>query len=197
MPRFLLVLLFSIGISVSPTAAYDTCPEPFVATEINLPENSHLSSHQQAVIRAHLTGRCFGVNKPGELVRWFLSELQTLGYMRPQVSEPTVTVLDPRRRPQPVSVGVQFIEGPRYKVRDIRWHGNNAVSIDQIVAISELQPGDILDMSKGRETLEAVLRLYQSIGYRDVAITDQPQMADDGVEEVTLHFYVSEGAYSP
>jgi len=196
MPRCLLVLFFTLAISAGSAAAYKTCPEPFVATQINLPENSHLSSHQQAAIRAHLTGRCFGVNKPGELARWFVCELQTLGYMSPQVSEPTITVLDPRRRPQPVSVTVQFVEGPRYKIRDIRWHGSNAVSIEQIVAISELQPGDVLDMSKGSETLNAVLLLYRSIGYPDVAIAPQPQMANDGVKEVTLHFYVSEGAYS-
>ena len=147
-------------------------------------------------MRARLTGRCFGATKPGELVSWFISELQNLGYMRPHVSEPTVRVLDPSQRPQTVSVTVQFVEGPRYKVRDIRWHGIKAVSIEQIVAISEVQPGDVLDMSKGRETMDAVLLLYHSIGYRNVVIVPEPEMVE-GVAEVTLHFYVSEGATSP
>lgn len=193
MPRC--VLFLSLLVFAIPAAAHKTCPEPFVVTAVNLPANSHLTSHQQAMMRAKLTGRCFG-RKPGELVRWFSSELDRFGYLNAKISEPTVAILDPTRHPQPVALTVEFVEGPRFKIREITWHGINAISVEQIVAVSVLQPGDVYDINKEQEIADTVSVLYHALGYWKVVITPRMQ-SDDAAGDVTLNYTVVEGAYSP
>src|SRR6202022_4768694 len=117
--------------------------------------------------------------------------LQSFGYFRATVSQPTITIDDVSRHPQPVSVNVEVVEGARYKVREITWSGIKAVSSEQIVPISQIRPEDILDMSKVRETLEAARRLYAAIGYPTASIVSEVQVHEAG-RWVLLYFRVVE-----
>jgi hypothetical protein len=130
---------------------------------VTLPTTTQLSPREQATIRARLIGRCFDDQQVGELAGPVRDTLQSFGYFRATVSQPTITIVDVSRHPQPVSLNVEVVEGARYKVREITWSGIKAVSSEQIVPISQIRPEDILDMSKVRETLEAVRRLYAAV----------------------------------
>ena len=117
---------------------------------MTLPTTTQLSPREQATIRARLIGRCFDDQQVGELAGPVRDTLQSFGYFRATVSQPTITIVDVSRHPQPVSLNVEVVEGARYKVREITWSGIKAVSSEQIVPISQIRPEDILDMSKVR-----------------------------------------------
>jgi outer membrane protein assembly factor BamA len=121
--------------------------------------------------------------------------LQSFGYLRATVSELTTTIADASRHPQPVSLNVEVVEGARYKVREIEWWNLKGVSFEQITSVSPIQVDDVLDMSKVRETLEAVRRLYAANGYPQATIVPQFQIPEAG-QGATVIFTVVEGAQS-
>jgi len=90
-------------------------------------------------------------------------------------------------------VNVEVVEGARYKVREVTFLGANAVPSEQVFSLSQIHPGDILDTSKVRETLESVRRLYAAIGYPTASIVPQVQIHEAG-HWVSLRFNVIEGA---
>src|SRR5262249_44760694 len=146
--------------------------------------------------RVRLIGRCFNDGEIGELGDRVRDALQNSGYFRASVSIPNATILDFSRHPQLVSLNVQFTEGARYKVREVQWSGIKAITMDQILSISQLHPEDILDTSKVRETQEAVRRLYVAIGYPAASIVPEVQVHEAG-HWLSLHFGVLEGVQSP
>ena len=201
--RSLLVLTF-VGLafvgSCSIAAAQESCDEQFVVSQVNLPTTTPLPPREQAAIRARLTGNCFDGQQVGELADQVRDTLQTLGYFRAIVSEPTITIVDGSRHPQPVSLKVEFAEGARHRVREIVWSGMNALTADQLFALSLIRPGDILDTGKVRETLETVRRLYVAVGYPKASIVSEIEGAEDVRQHrhlMRVRFNVVEGSPSP
>lgn len=197
MARPLLTIFLALVFVISGLlpAAAATCDAKFVVTEVNLPASSQLTSRQQSTLRGGLIGRCFSGSKPGELSTWEHAALANLGYFDATVSEPTVRIVDSSRHPQPVALNLEFIEGARYRIRDITWSGIQAISNERIVSISELHPGDILNYSKVHEMLDTVRMLYHAIGYWDVEITLEIQRLKEG--QAIVNYKVSEGAWYP
>jgi len=76
-----------------------------------------------------MIGNCVGGPQVGELANRVRDTLQTFGYFRAIVSEPTITIVDGSRHPQPVSLKVEFAEGARYRVREIVWSGMKALTL--------------------------------------------------------------------
>jgi outer membrane protein assembly factor BamA len=176
-------------------AAQDSCDKQFVVSQVNLPTTTHLSRSEQAAIRARLIGHCFDDQQLGELAARVRDALQNFGYLRATVSEPSITVADASRHPQPVSLNVEIEQGAHYQVREIEVIGSRVVTSDQIISVSQIQLGDVLDMSKVRETVKAVRRLYAATGYDKVSIAAQVRfLAGLGV---CVAFKVVEGAQSP
>jgi outer membrane protein assembly factor BamA len=198
MPRVLAALFLMLAFLGIPllTTAQISCQKQFVISEVILPTTTQLTPGELAATRTRLIGRCFDDGKVRELSDRVRDALQSFGYFRASVSEPSVTVVDFSRRPQPVSLNIEFAEGARYKVREIIWSGIEAVSTDQIVSVSQIHPEDILDTSKVRDLLEAVRRLYIAIGYPNVTIAPEVQVHEAG-HWVSLNFSVLEGAQTP
>jgi hypothetical protein len=196
MHSLLVVSLVAFAFVAGPpiAVAQDSCDKQFVVSDVSLPTTTQLSPSEQAAIRARLIGGCFDDHQLGELAGRVRDTLQNFGYFRATVSEPTMTIADLSRHPQPVSLNVEVVEGARYRVGQIQWTGVTAVSPEQIRSISLIHVEDILDMSKVRETLEAVRRLYAAIGYPKASI--QVQVHDAG-HRVSVNFRVVEGAQSP
>jgi outer membrane protein assembly factor BamA len=198
MRSFLVVFLLAFAfVGSSPTtAAQGSCDKQFVISQVSLPTTTQLSPSEQATIRVRLVGRCFDDRQLGELADRVRDTLQSFGYYCATVSEPTLTVVDVSRHPQPVSLNVEIVEGARYKVREISWLGVQAVSSEQVFSISQIHPEDILDTSKVRETLEAVRRLYAALGYPTASVVPRVEVHEAG-HWVSLYFNVAEGAQSP
>src|SRR5262249_14586313 len=166
MRSFCVLFLVALAFVGSPSiAAQDSCDKQFAVSQVSLQATTELSTREQATIRSLMMGRCFDEQQMGELASRVRETLHTSGYFRATVSAPMITRVDATRHPQPVSLNVDFVEGARYKVREITWSGIKALSSEQVFSISQIGPEDTLDMSKVRETLDAVRRLYAAIGY--------------------------------
>jgi outer membrane protein insertion porin family len=121
--------------------------------------------------------------------------LQSFGYFHASVPAPTMAIMDFSRHPQPISLNVAMAEGKQYKVMQVTWSGVRAISDEQFRSISQIRPDDILDMSKVRETTEALRRLYASIGYPHASIVARVQ--DEVGHRVSLAFRIVEGVQTP
>jgi outer membrane protein assembly factor BamA len=192
-PLVLSLLILALGAVLPFVSAQDSCHKQFVVSQVNLPATTRLSRSGQASIRARLIGHCFDNQQLSELVGSVRDALQNQGYLHPIVSEPTLGVADASRQPQPVSLNVEVEEGARYKVTAVEWWNLKAISFDQITSVSPIQVGDVLDMSKVRETVGVVRRLYAANGYPQATII--PQFREAG-HSVTVSFVVMEGAQS-
>ena len=192
-PLVLSFVILALGAVLPFVSAQDSCRKQFVVSQVSLPATTLLSRSEQASIRARLIGRCFDNQQLSELAGPVRDALQSLGYLHATVSEPTLGIADASRQPQPVSLNVEVEEGARYKVTALEWWNLKAISFEQITSVSLIQVGDVLDMSKVRETQEAVRRLYTANGYPQASII--PQFREAG-HAVTVTFAVVEGAQS-
>jgi outer membrane protein assembly factor BamA len=196
MRSFLVVSLLASVLTSSVTiTAQDSCDKQYVVSEVNLLA-AQLSPGEQATIKAQLIGRCFDEQQLGELVGRVRDTLQTLGYFRATLSEPTITIGEVSRHPNPASLSFAVAEGARYKVREVVWTGFKAVPGENIVSISQIRPEDILDTSKVRATVEAVRKLYAASGYPVASIIPQIEAHEAG-HWVAVYFSVVEGPQSP
>ena len=175
--------------------AQDFCDKQFVVSEVSLPTTTHLAASEQAAIRARLIGRCFDNQQLAELASAVRDLLQSLGYLRAAVFEPSITASDTSRHPQPVSLNVEVKEGARYKVREIEVIGSTAISQEQFIALEQIQVEDFFDRNKMRETAEAVRKLYAANGYLNASIAPEVQFL--GGLGVCVRFKVVEGPQSP
>jgi outer membrane protein assembly factor BamA len=175
--------------------AQDSCNKQFVVSEVSLSTTTRLPASEQAAIRAKLIGRCFDNQQLDELGGGVRHVLQSLGYLRAAVPEPSITASDTSRHPQPASLNVEVKEGARYKVREIEVIGSTAISQEQFIALEQIQLEDFFDRNKVRETAEAVRKLYATNGYFNASITPEVQFL--GGRSVCVRFKVVEGPQSP
>jgi len=121
--------------------------------------------------------------------------LQSLGYLRAAVFEPSITASDTSRYPQPASLNVDVKEGARYKVREIEVIGCTAVTYEQFTALSQIQLGEFFDRNMIRETVEAIRRLYAAKCYLKASIVPEARFL--GGLGVGVRFNIVEGPQSP
>jgi hypothetical protein len=134
--------------------AQDSCHKQFVVSEVVLPTTTQLPASEQAAVRVRLIGRCFDNQQLGQLASEVRGVLESLGYLQAAVPEPSITVSDASRHPQPVSLDFEVKEGARYKVREIQLNGYRTLSSEQIMALSETQIEEFFDGNKMRQTAQ-------------------------------------------
>lgn len=106
-----------------------------------------------------------------------------------------MTMVDPGRHPQTVSLSLEVQEGPRYRVDSIVIGGDRALEADQIRSIVPFQPGSFLDMSKVHAAALAIQKLYRANGFLKVTILPTVRMLT-GLR-VSVNFEIREGPQSP
>jgi outer membrane protein assembly factor BamA len=157
--------------------AQDACGEGLVVSRITMPETTHLMRSEQAAIRAQLIGHCLDEQHLGGLVEQVRDTLQSFGYFQATVAEPSMTTMDATRYPRTASLNLSFREGPRYIVGVIEIRGNRELSADEIRTVMPITPGDFFDITKVRETADAVRRLYAANGNPNASIV--PDVVSD------------------
>jgi outer membrane protein insertion porin family len=166
-----------------------------VVSQVNLQTTENrLAGWEQAAVRARLIGRCFDSAETGELRRQVLVALYDLGHLDATVCEASITVSDPSRVPESVSVDIELDEGARYKVREIDVIGNSLVPAEQIKSVYQVQLDGFLDMSEVHETVDAIRRLYAANGFGKASVIPDVQRQDRLT--VCVAFRVVEGPRS-
>src|SRR6185436_19392861 len=91
------------------------------------------------------------------------------GYVRAQVGEPEITVLNdsPDKKTRWVELKIPVNEGKRYRVNTFDVAGNTVVKTDAIRPLFKLKTGDYYSMKEIRKGFEKAREIYGAAGYME------------------------------
>jgi outer membrane protein insertion porin family len=89
------------------------------------------------------------------------------GYVRAQVGQPQLRILEDAKdgRTRFVELQVPVTEGPRYKIGEVNFSGNNVVKTEGLRPLFKMEAGDWFNEKKIRKAFEKAKEVYGSIGY--------------------------------
>ncbi len=91
-----------------------------------------------------------------------------------------------------VDVSFPVTPGQQYKLKSLRWSGNQAIPTDTLAKMVRLEPGQPANMVRLGDSLAEIQKLYGSKGYVTASITPQPSF-DDTAANVAITLEVKEG----
>ena len=140
------------------------------------------------------------LTEDAERVRYFY---QTKGYFKALVGDPKTQIHDTSGvrwyfpfKPSPgkaVDITIPVEEGQRYRLKDITFTGNKAVTNTKALrSLFKIKDGDVFDTEAIRKGLEALRKAYAALGY--INFTPVPNTdADDEKRLISLRIDVDEG----
>ena len=96
-----------------------------------------------------------------------LGTLQSHGYSKALV-EPTSFLVRAEFRERFYALQFRIVSGPQFQLGEIRFRNAEVFSSTELREVFPLRKGDMFDISKIREGLESISRLYFRKGYADV-----------------------------
>ncbi len=92
-----------------------------------------------------------------------------------------------------VDIHIPIVEGHRYRVGQIRFVNNHFITNDALLMrVFQMQPGQILNVSKLRKGLKNLRKLYGQFGYINFVAQPYPS-PDEAKHVVNITFHVHEG----
>lgn len=91
------------------------------------------------------------------------------------------------------SITIVVDEGVRYRVRDIRYEGNELFSIEEILAVTDLREGDFLESRVLSRDRAKILGLYGERAYIDASVAQDPYWDDEEIGVCDLVVRITEG----
>jgi surface antigen-like variable number repeat protein len=88
-------------------------------------------------------------------------------------------------------VRIQLDEGPQYRLEQIRFEGEKAFSEGELRSLIRLREGEVFDVSKVREGIDAIYRNYGSKGFID-ATSEPNNEIDEARGRISLTIKVDE-----
>jgi outer membrane protein assembly factor BamA len=102
-----------------------------------------------------------------ELQERIRAQFQDRGYFKAEIQKLDIKTIDPLASPKPVRLEAQVSEGPRCRLSSIEFTGNHAFSSEQLRSKFPIKVGTEFKRSKIAGGLEAMRRLYSSLGFLD------------------------------
>jgi len=89
------------------------------------------------------------------------------GYVKAQVGQPQLKVLEDAKdgRTRFVQLQIPVTEGPRYKIGEINFSGNNVVKTEGLRPLFKMEPGDWFNEKTIRKGFDKAREVYGSVGY--------------------------------
>lgn len=117
----------------------------------------------------------------------------SLGYFNAKVGREIIT------QPGSSSVGLKFVinEGPRYRIRNIRFQGNDKYTQDELMAVLKLKPDNgeehpYFNSDSMSEDVEVLRDTYGSVGHIFADVQAQPHFLETP-GEIDLVYQIDEG----
>lgn len=164
----------------------------YVIASIDCAACAGLTPAEQKNLHKAVIGTRFSASHPQDAADRVRNAIQNLGFFTAVVRDPVVEVIDPQ---DPTRVRLRFIDvtiGGRYRLRQLNWVGIKAFSASRLDAVFLLHPGDIFGVSKVRQGLEVVKRLYGTDGYINMVCTPDTEVHKED-QTIALTFNVEEG----
>jgi len=126
-----------------------------------------------------------------ELQERIRAQFQDRGYFTAELQKLDIKVIDPLAYPKRVRLEAQVTEGPRCRLSSIDFIGNHALSSAALRAKFPIKSGDYFGRSKIAEGLEAMRKLYGSLGFLNSIFIPGTNL--DSSSTVKLNIEVREG----
>ena len=136
-------------------------------TDFVISGTQSLSSDELTRIKSKLIGSCFNED-PEELEERVRALFQNQGYFASTVKSLHIKTSDPLALPKPATLEAEVLEGPRYKVGEINFSGNHALSSAKLRGAFPVNKGDLFNRDKIATGIESVRDLYVRDGFIDV-----------------------------
>lgn len=114
------------------------------------------------------------------------------GHLNATFAAPQATIV--HEEPQSVQVDLKLpvTPGPQYRIANLTWAGNSALSAPALNPLLHLTIGQIANAVQLKTDLDAVQKLYKNHGYMAAAIDPIPHF-DDSATTVSYELNVKEG----
>ncbi|MGQ9505965.1 MAG: POTRA domain-containing protein [Thermogutta sp.] len=138
-------------------------------------------------------GGLFNREQLDEDVERLTAYYRGLGFFRARIGRDIEVYPDPvDSRREWVYVTYVIDEGPRYKVRNISFFGNEKYSNDELTQLLELKPGDYFDQNKLQMDLNKIREKYGAIGHVFADVEPDPRFLEEP-GELDLVYRIDEG----
>jgi outer membrane protein assembly factor BamA len=115
------------------------------------------------------------------------------GYLRAEFLEPEVEYLGEAQGGHPIRITIPVEEGEVYRVREVRWVGNQVLTAVELQKHVSFRAGEVADVVKLDEELERIREEeYGGRGYVRARLGVEPELDDDTLL-AALTINVSEG----
>lgn len=149
-----------------------------------------LGSAELGQLAGGFIGSCYNDDSE-EMQERLRAEFQNRGYFMVEVKSLSLKSGDPLGIPKLVTVEAEVAEGPRYKVGEITFLGNHALSAERLREAFTLKKGDVFARDKIARGLESLRSLYGSDGFVDFSCIPDTEPSSDGT--MILKVTITEG----
>ena len=117
---------------------------------------------------------------------------QNAGYFRVQ-AHTDAQVLTSAPDSERISVAVQVVEGPQYRLEGIRFKNNKAIAnVQMLRSLFKLKDGDVFDRAAIAEGLESLRHVYGEYGYVNLTAVPDARF-NEGNQTISLDITLDEG----
>lgn len=169
-------------------------PFNVVVRELHLVNVLRTSVDEQQQISELLAGFCFRSDKRAELDERIRDAFQRLGFFSATVADVEVNDLDRRVDPPSVSVTARIQEGDRYRLKEIKFKGNKAISDSGALrSIIPMKDADWFNIEQVRQGIKALKDVYGELGF--INFTPIPDFQLDNEQKlIVFTIDIDEGA---
>jgi outer membrane protein assembly factor BamA len=161
-----------------------------LVTDFTISGTQTMSATELARITGNMIGSCFD-DDPDELGERIRALFQDRGYFAVEVKHVGFKPGDPLAIPKPVTMDADVSEGPLYRLADITFVDNHAISSERLRQVFPLKKGVVFSRGKVASGLESLRRLYGSRGFLD--FTAIPEGDPSSNATMSLKISVQEG----
>jgi outer membrane protein assembly factor BamA len=162
-----------------------TPSDRIVPEEVEIGGTSTLDTQQLQEIANSLTALRVGPDEE-ELRQRIRDAFQQRGYFDADVTGLKVVPLDPLAKPKPVRIEAEVAEGPHFRLSEIRFGGNRALSADELHQLFPLRAGEFFSTAKVRGGFDAMRKEYLALGYLDWSVVPSTDKAGSALVALTL-----------
>jgi hypothetical protein len=153
---------------------------------------SNVPTSELADIEGEIKQRCCAYAETKEMKERIVYAFQERGYFEARIKSLDATPVATSEAPPAVKVAVDVSNGQRFRLKKIQFHGNEALSTDELRQQFRIEDGNLFKVEKIRQGMEDLRKLYASRGYINFAPVPNTE-ADDQSAMITLTIDVDEG----
>jgi len=159
-------------------------------TDFTITGTQTISASELARITSDLIGSCFDEDSE-VLEERIRASFQDRGYATAKVNRLGFKPRDPLGVPKPVTLEAEISDGPRYKLAEITFVENHALSLEKLREQFPLKRGDLFERGKVASGLESLIKLYVTQGFLDWTAVPEVKFASNTT--ASLNISIKEG----